>query len=220
MTAARRRRRTPGSTSRRAAGSRLGRGRAVAVLGGCGLVLAGCNRASDAGDTAAFCADVEPNVEMIARPVIDSPQAIQAVIDLHRQLGDEAPLSIEADWTALVTNYETAATVNPNDPASVQRMYAQAYATEEAATSVHTWLAEHCGLDLGPITTIVPHGATLPPGQTMPPPAQPTAPAAPGTTAPGTAGPGTTAPPAAAVPATPPAVPATAVPATAVPATG
>ena len=61
-------------------------------------------------------------------------------------------------------NYETASTVDPADPASVQRSLARAYQTEESAVAVHDFLLANCNVDLGPVATIVPHGPVAPAG--------------------------------------------------------
>ena len=57
-------------------------------------------------------------------------------------------------------NFETASTVEPDDPESVQRAARQAYATERSAVAVADWLLTNCGVDLGPVATIVPPART------------------------------------------------------------
>ena len=47
---------------------------------------------------------------------------IDDYVDLYRRIGEVAPLAIEPDWAALVLNFETAGTVEPDDPDSVQRV--------------------------------------------------------------------------------------------------
>lgn len=160
-----RRRRRPGAARLAVVGA------AVAAI-----AVTACERGGTAGDEAAFCEDAIANADAIVRPVIDTPDDVEAVLQIHRDLGDEAPLDIEEHWTALVVNLETAATVNPSDEASVQRALARAYATEESAYEVRTWLLEHCDLDLGPITTVVPHAGAMPPGMSLPEQMSPTAP--------------------------------------------
>ena len=59
------------------------------------------------------------------RPRLRTIADIDTVLALYRELGDLAPLAIDADWDALVLNYETASTVVPADPASVQRAVAR-----------------------------------------------------------------------------------------------
>ena len=72
----------------------------------------------------------------------------------------------ESAWDALVVNYETASTVDPGDPESLQRVVAQAVRAERSAIAVHDWLLANCDVDLGNVATI---GANRPPP--APPPA-------------------------------------------------
>ena len=65
-----------------------------------------------------------------------------------------------------MVNYETASTVDPGDPESLQRVVAQAVRAERSAIAVHDWLLANCDVDLGNVATI---GANRPPP--APPPA-------------------------------------------------
>ena len=76
-------------------------------------------------------------------------------------------MAIEPHWQALVLNYETASTVDPADPESVQRVVHRAYATERSAVAVKDWLLTNCQVDLGSISTIVP-AAPPPPTSSVP----------------------------------------------------
>ena len=98
---------------------------------------------------------------------------MQATLDVYRRLAELAPEGVREDWAALLLNVETAATVVPSDPASLQRAVAQAYATEGSAVAVRTWLLERGQIDLGPVTTIAPQGRPTP--ATQPPSTDPTA---------------------------------------------
>jgi len=113
------------------------------------------------GDTARFCQEVEDN----AAALTSNPETLEDVddfLDLYRKIGGVAPLAIESHWQALIRNYETASTVEPLDPESRQAALAQAYASEESAVAVRDFLLTHCNVDLGPITTVVPHASTPP----------------------------------------------------------
>ncbi len=134
----------------------LAAGTTVAV----GLLAAGCGD-DGPGDTARFCSAVQDNLAGLVTP----PATLDDVDDylaLYRRIGDVAPLAIEPQWQALVTDYETASTVDPADPASVQRAAAQAYATERSAVAVRDFLLTRCNVDLGPVTTIVPPAPAAP----------------------------------------------------------
>ena len=75
---------------------------------------------------------------------------------LSAEIAELAPLSIEAEWRQLVTNYETASTIVPGDDESEQRVVEMAYQSERSAARVGEWLIANCALSLGPISTIVP----------------------------------------------------------------
>ncbi len=92
--------------------------------------------------------------ELVTPPA--SADEIDGYLDEYRRIGELAPLSIEPHWQALVLNYETASTVEPQDPESVQRVVARAYATERSAVAVKDWLLTNCNVDIGPLSTIVP----------------------------------------------------------------
>ena len=68
--------------------------------------LAACNR-DDGGDTETFCSGVADNVEALrATPATD--QDVDDLIDLWRDLGDDAPLAIETEWNRHADNLELA----------------------------------------------------------------------------------------------------------------
>ena len=52
----------------------------------------------------------------------------------------------------MVANIETAGTVDPNDPASMQRVADTARASEQAANRVIVYTQETCGVLIGNVT--------------------------------------------------------------------
>lgn len=129
---------------------------ALALLG------AGCGGDDSAGDAERFCGAVQANTaRLVTAPA--SADEIDGYLDEYRRIGELAPLSIEPHWQALVLNYETASTVEPQDPESVQRVVARAYATERSAVAVKDWLLTNCNVDIGPVSTIVPPAPPPPP---------------------------------------------------------
>jgi hypothetical protein len=115
------------------------------------------------GDTARFCDEVAANsAELTSRPA--TLDDVAGFVALYRRIGDVAPLAIEAHWDVLTRNYETASTVEPGNPESTQQALALAYASEESAVAVHDFLVARCGVDLGPVATIVPHQPSQPTG--------------------------------------------------------
>jgi hypothetical protein len=168
---------------------------AITVVTGA-AILAGCGSDDDGGgDTQRFCADVAANAAAIVAPPLTEGD-VDSTLDLYRDLADAAPIAIEEEWRDLLENVETASTVVPDDPESVQRTVAVAFATEKSAVAVHAWVLTNCGVDLGPVTTIAPQGpvatTTLPPEVstsviTVMPPATTVAPEVPTTTLPAAA---------------------------------
>ena len=139
----------------------------IALLAVLGVALAACG-GDDGPSAGRFCDEVRADTAAVVSPPLSTPEDVQATLEHYRRLGGLAPAEVADDWAALVTNLETAATVVPDDPDSVQRAVAQAYATEKSAVAVSTWLRDRCGVDLGPVTTIVPQGRPTP--ATTPPP--------------------------------------------------
>lgn len=122
-----------------------------------GLVLSSCGSSDPTPNAAQFCAEVADNRAAIVAPTVTSDLDIDAIVALHQRLGALAPLAISVEWSALTEAVETAATVVPNDGASVQRAVDAAYRSESAAVDVAEWVRASCGVDLGPVTTLVPH---------------------------------------------------------------
>jgi hypothetical protein len=138
----------------------------------CGVVVAlvavGTACSDDGpGDVETFCGEVQDHRDVLVAPPA-SVDDIDDYVGLYRRIGEVAPLAIEPDWAALVLNFETASTVVAEDPLSVQRAARQAYATERSSVAVAGWLAANCGVDMGPVATIVPQAAP-PPATTVAP---------------------------------------------------
>jgi hypothetical protein len=122
---------------------------ALPLLAALTIALGACDDDS-AGDSEQFCAEVAENVEALrAAPATDDD--VDNLIDLWRKVGDDAPLAIEAEWTRLVDNLELAWTSDDQHD-----ILASTFASERSAVDVATWIADNCGFDFGPVTTIVP----------------------------------------------------------------
>jgi hypothetical protein len=125
----------------------------VVLTGGLCIVAAACGDDSS-GDTAAFCDLVDEHLDEL-RATPQTIEDVEALITLWEDVGDDAPLSIEADWDAHVLNFETAL-----EGADEEEIYARIYATERSSVAVGAWVQANCGFDWGPITTIVPTAPT------------------------------------------------------------
>jgi hypothetical protein len=125
---------------------------------GSALVTAIAACGGDGGGSAErFCGEIEANKEALTDPQLAYTDDIDPLLDLYREVGDLAPLAIEAEWNQLVEAYETASTVVPGDQASEQEALAAIYSSEESAATVDRWLQANCGVDIGPVFTIVAH---------------------------------------------------------------
>jgi hypothetical protein len=119
------------------------------------VVPLGCGGdGASAGDAERFCGEVQANTRALVRPRLRTVDDVDTLLGLYRDLATLAPLGVAREWDALILNYETASTVVPNDPESLQRVAARAYATERSAVAVHDWLLANCRVDIGPVATI------------------------------------------------------------------
>lgn len=131
------------------------------------VLAAGCG--SDAPTAAErYCGLVQANLAVLESPAIQTDLDITATLDLYRSIADDAPIAVEPEWLQLVQSLETAATVNPSDPASVQLAADTARITEPAAVRVQLYTEQICGIEIGdaPTATDVVTATTLPPDGT------------------------------------------------------
>jgi hypothetical protein len=112
------------------------------------VTLAACDD-DDGGDAETFCADVAANVEAL-RATPSTDQEVEDLIDLWHDLGGEAPLAIEEEWSRHADNLELAWTSDDQ-----QEVLASAFAAERSTVAIADWLQQSCGIDFGPVTTIV-----------------------------------------------------------------
>ena len=122
--------------------------------------LAACDRGGRGGDTASFCADVADNIDYLRFADFQNLDQVDTIIDLYKKIGDNAPLDIEPDWDAIVLELQTVRDADLTDAEAVEEMYARIYRTEPSYLAVVDWLQVNCGVDLGPVVTIVSHDAT------------------------------------------------------------
>lgn len=128
--------------------------RATAVLLAAGLALTACG-GDDTGDAERFCGEVAANREALTNPQLQYSDDVGPLLDLYREVGELAPIAIEAEWDQLVAAYETASTVVAGDSASEQEAVAAIYSSERAAAAIERWLQDNCAVDIGPVFTIV-----------------------------------------------------------------
>jgi hypothetical protein len=127
-------------------------------------VLAASFGASGCGEAAArsaerFCGELAAHSTEIQTPPTEVDE-IPALITLYSKMGEVAPLEIEADWVAVYGSLKTAATVEVDEPFSVDAANRAAYSTQASAVKVVQWAQDRCGLTLQP-AGIAPGGAPV-----------------------------------------------------------
>lgn len=96
-----------------------------------------------------YCKQVNAHLADLSAPVIDTEADVKRVVGAWRAVSNAAPLAVQDEWVAMVDNIVTAATVDPADPASVQRVADKARETETAADRVITYTQATCGVAIG-----------------------------------------------------------------------
>lgn len=135
----------------------------VAVTAGLVAVLGACS--GEDRSAGRFCAELAEALPSLDGPIA-LPSDVEAVVDTYQRLDEITPITIEREWHQLTELVQTAATVEPSDPASVQRVADQAYATERSARALATWVAQTCGLELPAVIGVE---GSAPPATTIPP---------------------------------------------------
>ena len=130
--------------------------KAVVALAALGLIT-GCST-SEGSDAERFCGEVAADPIALVAPLVTNEDQLIATIDHYEMLIRLAPVDIEAEMMRILIAIQTAASVDPEDEDSLQDAALTAYASESAAVRVAEWLQAWCGVDIGPVTTITPHG--------------------------------------------------------------
>jgi hypothetical protein len=130
----------------------------VAATVGCAVALAACGDDPTERSESNYCTEVGNHLSDLNSPALAVPADIDRVIASWRTVARSAPLAIEAEWNTMVSNLETAATVDPNDPVSMQRVADSARSSEPAANLILTYTQQKCGAD---ITTATPATTTV-----------------------------------------------------------
>ena len=125
----------------------LQRALVLAAVAGSGLVA--CSNDASQRTEAHYCTEVGNHLADLSAPTIATQADIDRVVTAWRTVSAPAPLAVQDEWEAVIVNLETAATVDPNDPASVQRVADTARATEQASNRVISYTQERCGATIG-----------------------------------------------------------------------
>lgn len=112
-------------------------------------VAAGCGGDTPERSEGVYCTVVGDHLDALNHPVLATAGDITAVISTWRDVSAHAPLAVQAEWEVLVNSLATAETVDPADPASVQKVADTARAAEPAATRVVDYTQRLCGALIG-----------------------------------------------------------------------
>ena len=115
------------------------------------LGLIACGDDTIPRSEANYCTQVGNHLTDLNSPAIAEDADIDRVLKSWRTVARSAPLAIETEWDTMVANLETAVTVDPNDPASMQRVADTARSSEPAANRVITYTEQRCGAVIGDV---------------------------------------------------------------------
>ena len=115
-----------------------------------------------------YCRSIERHLPELESPTIVTAADIDAQLSLYRSITAGAPLAVQPEWEAVVEELATAATVDPDDQASLQRAVDTARLSQSAAVRIQQYTRQSCGIDIDtppPITNPV-TATTQPPEDT------------------------------------------------------
>ena len=126
----------------------------IAVAASC--AVAACSSDVPPATAGQYCATVSASLAQLNAPAITDSTGIEQTAELYRTITSIAPLAVQKEWQTMTSNVEAAASVDPNDPASVQRVADMARSSQHAAASISDYTSKVCGLTIGTPTTTVP----------------------------------------------------------------
>ena len=103
-----------------------------------------------------YCATVSASLDQLTAPAIADPVGVEATSKLYRSITAIAPLAVQKEWETMTSNVEAAATVDPNDPTSAQKVADMARSSQHAASAIVDYTSKVCGVTLAVTTTTVP----------------------------------------------------------------
>lgn len=136
---------------------------ALAALAVLAVGLSSCDSDSSPAGEGTYCTEVGDHLADLNSPVIASTDDVEKVIAAWRAVADAAPLAIEAEWETVIASLETAATVDPTDPASLAEVAETARASEPAANRVIDYTFQLCNATIGGVAPVTTTPAGVPP---------------------------------------------------------
>ena len=124
---------------RRAASSITG------LLAVVGLLITGCGDDDAPASQDAYCELVGLHLAELSAPAVSTPEDVERTLTIYREMADAAPLAVEQEWRTVLGSVETAATVDLDDPASVQRASDAARSSRADADRLLSYTLDLCG---------------------------------------------------------------------------
>ena len=123
--------------------------------------VAGCVATACAGDAppatdGEYCAEVSAHLAELNAPAIADDAGVAETSKLYASIASIAPLAVQKEWETMTSNVEAAASVDPSDPASVQKIADMTRSSQQAAFAITDYTSKLCGVTLGTPTTTVP----------------------------------------------------------------
>jgi hypothetical protein len=127
----------------------------LVLVASCGV--SACSSDGPAATDGQYCATVSASLDQLNAPAIADDAAVAATANLYRSITSLAPLAVQKEWETMTSNVEAAAAVDPNDPASVQKIADMTRSSQQAASAITDYTSKVCGVTLGvPRTTAPP----------------------------------------------------------------
>ena len=125
-----------------------------------------CGDNADQRSETNYCTQVGNHLTDLNSPAITADGDIDRVLKAWRTVSKSAPIAVQAEWETMVANLETAITVDPNDPTSMQLVADTARKSEPAANRVISYTQQRCGALIGSVaptpTTLLTSTTTAP----------------------------------------------------------
>lgn len=118
--------------------------------------VAACSSDTAPATDGQYCATINASLEQLNAPAVVDTAGIEATSKLYRSITSIAPLAVQKEWETMTSNIEAAATVDPNDPASLQHVADMARSSQHAATSISDYTSKLCGVAVGTPPTTLP----------------------------------------------------------------
>ena len=120
----------------------------IAAFTATGISVAACSEGTERSE-AAYCGQIAAHLADLNSPSISTSSDIGRVLSAWRAVAAAAPVAVDTEWATMVESIETAITVDPNDPESLQKVADTARASEPAAKHVVSYTQERCGITIG-----------------------------------------------------------------------